>query len=88
MRRTFRRTSGRFRPTPQRVQAERFGLFWGEDEGHLRGAFARFAAHRDLRTAVWMIPNLALLLGHGFRGTTVEASETLFPRDTPQPVVL
>jgi hypothetical protein len=88
MRRTFRRTSGRFRAPSQRVQAERFGLFGGEDEGHLRGALARFAAHRDLRAAVWMIPNLALLLGHGFRGTTVEASETLFPRDTPQPAVL
>jgi hypothetical protein len=62
--------------------------FGGEDEGHLRGALARFAAHRDLRAAVWMIPNLALLLGHGFRGTTVEASETLFPRDTLQPAVL
>src|SRR5215212_176760 len=79
MRRTFRRTSGRFRPTPQRVQAERFGLFWGEDEGHLRGAFARFAAHRDLRTAVWMIPNLALLLGHGFPRNHSRSKRDPFP---------
>ena len=61
-RRTFRRTLGRFRAPSQRVQAERFGLFGGEDEGHLRGALARFAAHSNLRTTVRIIPDLLLLL--------------------------
>jgi hypothetical protein len=83
MRRTFRRTSGSFRTLSQRVQAERFGLFGGEDEGHLRGALARFAAHRDLRTTVGEILKLAPLLWHGYRGTAVGAGETLFPRDAP-----
>jgi hypothetical protein len=59
--------SGRSRMSSQRVQAERFGLFGREDEGHLRGALARFAAHRDLRTTVRAIPDLVLLLGHWFR---------------------
>jgi hypothetical protein len=67
MRRAFRRSSGRFRAPSQRVQAERFGHFGGEDEGHLRDVLARFAAHKYLRTTVWIIPDLALLLGHGFR---------------------
>ena len=88
MSRAFRRTSGRFLVTSQRVQAERFGLFGGEDEGHLRGTLARFAAHRDLRTTVLKIPDLAPLRGHGFRGTAIGASKTLFPRDTPEPAVL
>ncbi len=83
MRRPFRRTSGRFRAFSQRVQSERLGLFGGEDEGHLRGALARFAAHRDFRTTVGEILKLAPFLGHRFRGTAVGASETLFPHDTP-----
>jgi hypothetical protein len=52
LRRALGKASGRFRTPSQRVKAERFGLFGGEDDGHLRGALARLAAYRDLQTAV------------------------------------
>lgn len=45
----------------QRVQAESFGLFGREDEGHVRDALARFAAHRDVCTTVRASPEFALL---------------------------
>jgi hypothetical protein len=70
------------------MQTERFGFLGGEDEGHLRGALACFAAHRDLRPTVGELLWPATLLGHGFRGTAVWASEALLPRDVPQPAVL
>jgi hypothetical protein len=87
MRRAFRKASGRFRAASERVQPECFGLFGGEDEGHLRVALARFAAHRDLQTTVGEILKLAFLLEHGFRGTAVGANEVLLPRDALQPAV-
>lgn len=84
----LRRTSERFfRALPRRVQAEGFGLFRRKDQGHLRGALALFAAHRDLRAAVRAGPDLTLLLGHGPRGAAVGAGEALPPRESPQAAV-
>jgi hypothetical protein len=65
-----------------------FGLFGGEDQGHLRGALALFAAHSDVRAAVRAGPELAALLRHGPLGAAVGAGDALLPREPRQAVQL
>ena len=82
----LRRMSGRFRAlSPE--EAEALGLFGGEYPGHLGGALALFAAHRDVRAAVRASPKLALLLAHGSRGAAVGVGEALLPRDPREAAV-